>query len=175
MTARAQRREWTSPRFTLGDAEAASAEWGFNCGPAALCAVTGKTPEEIRPYLGDFESKRYTNPTLMWDVLCRLGVRWHRYCGNGVRWPDFGLARVQWAGPWTDDGVPIRARYRHTHWVAHYGGVYSCGVFDVNCLNSGGWVSRRDWERIIVPAILEACEPKASGRWWLTHSVEVQP
>ena len=31
-------------RFGLEEAQAASDEWGFNCGPGALCAVLGKTP-----------------------------------------------------------------------------------------------------------------------------------
>lgn len=40
---------------------------------------------------------------------------------------------------------------------------------------SGGWVALDDWSRVIVPAILGICEPKATGRWYVTHSVSVAP
>ena len=46
-------------RFNIADMERASDEWGCNCGPSALAAVTGRTLEEIRPLMGDFEKKRY--------------------------------------------------------------------------------------------------------------------
>lgn len=65
-------------RFDVDAAEAAHAQWGFNCGPAALCAITGKTPTEIRPYMGEFERKGYTNPTLMAAALRHLGLRFER-------------------------------------------------------------------------------------------------
>ena len=61
-------------RFTFADGQKAWEEWGFNCGPGALCAAL--TPEQLRPHLLDFESKRYTNPTLMEDVLNGMGVGW---------------------------------------------------------------------------------------------------
>ena len=161
---------------TLDEAQAAADAWGFNCGPASICAVTGKTPAEIRPCLGDFERKRYTNPTLMWDILRGLGVCWHKRADR--TWPEFGLVRVQWAGPWTRPGVPIRARYRHTHWVAsHFPDFRDTAhmVFDVNAICVGGWLPFREWADDLVPWLLKQCEPKASGEWWATHSIEVRP
>jgi protein gp37 len=59
------------PRFSAADVERANAEWGANCGPAAIAAIMGMTLDEVRPHLGDFESKHYTNPTLMFAVLDR--------------------------------------------------------------------------------------------------------
>jgi len=56
--------------FGVQEANAASEAWGFNCGPGALCAVLDLTPDELRPKLGDFEAKGYTNPT------CRAGAAW---------------------------------------------------------------------------------------------------
>lgn len=166
-------------RFTEADVDRAHDEWGFNCGPGALCAVLGKTPEEIRPHLGDFESKGYTNPTLMFKALRSLaGDRWtaqgNAGCGPGMyTWPSFGLARIQWGGPWTKEGVPMGARYRQTHWVASCVGRGSIGIFDVNCLNSGGWIGLEDWKTAIVPELLTGY-PRADGTWWVTHSIEVQ-
>ncbi len=107
--------------FGVQEANAAAEAWGFNCGPGALCAVLGLTPDELRPKLGDFEAKGYTNPTLMAAVLRAHGVR-HRQTYRsdlpGRFHLAFGLMRVQWAGPWTQPDVPMAARYRQTHWVA---------------------------------------------------------
>jgi hypothetical protein len=164
-------------RLTYDDGERAFNEWGANCGPAAICAVTGKTLEEIRPHLGDFEQKHYTNPTLMFESLTRLGVR-HELTVRADEpavaygWPQFGLCRLQWGGPWTKPGVPMRARYRQTHWVAVCKGASSVGIFDVNCLNSGGWVGFEDWKSVVLPEIL-ATYPRADGTWWVTHGIEV--
>lgn len=168
------------PRFDVNDAQSASDAWGCNCGPGAIAAVCGLTLSELRPHLGDFESKGYTNPTLMWDILRRLGVRWQ--CGIAqqssenqgmLAFPSYGLARVQWEGPWTNPGVPIRARYRHTHWVGSRRLSGQTEIFDINCICVGGWVPEREWAEQVVPWLLSECEPKANGRWHITHSVEV--
>jgi hypothetical protein len=66
-----------APRFTEADANRAHDEWGANCGPGAIAAILALTLDELRPYMGDFESKRYTNPTLMWATV-RATPRSHR-------------------------------------------------------------------------------------------------
>lgn len=158
-------------KFTVDDAQHAYDEWGANCGPGAVAAVLGMTLDEVRPHLGDFERKGYINPTLMWSVLRSVGSSWNRALLYQEWWPDFGLARVQWEGPWTKDGVPIAARYRHTHWT----GVCNGGamIFDINCLCVGGWVTLNEWSGEVVPWLLKQCEPMASGGWHITHSVEI--
>lgn len=40
--------------------------------------------------------------------------------------------------------------------------------------NGSGWASLTDWERILVPHILENCVPRADGGWHLTHVVEIE-
>ena len=88
-----------------------------------------------------------------------------------------GLVRVQWGGPWTKPGVPMRVRYRHTHWIAvrEDGNIQS--VFDINSMGFGdgdpGWCSADGWASNIAPYILNGCEPKADGSWWPTHGIEV--
>ncbi len=156
--------------FTLADADAAADAWGANCGPGALAAVLGLSLEEIRPHLGDFERKRYTNPLLMFAALRSLGVSW---CDNAEDWPDGGLIRVQWEGPWTAPGVPMRARYRCTHWVGSRVGETGVEVFDINCMCVGGWVSLAEWRDYVVPWLLQECHPKANGRWHSTHRLAV--
>jgi hypothetical protein len=168
-------------KFTFEEANAAYETWGFNCGPAAVAAICGLSINELRPHLGDFETKHYTNPTLMRTILLNLVGRgvfftWHDGNREQLSWPSYGLARVQWEGPWTEPGVPMAARYRHTHWVGVNGHNHSdIGIWDVNCLNNGtGWVSFRDWHTIIVPHIVKCCHPRASGKWHLSHSVEIK-
>lgn len=174
-------------RFTIEDGIRAEDEWGANCGPGALAAIMGMTLDEVRPHMGDFERKGYTNPTLMLTALQSLLVarvisEWRcavvRANGEPLDWPHYGLARIQWEGPWTKPGVPIRARYRYTHWI----GVFcrsdlpiDVGIFDINALGNGtGWCSLVNWESIIVPHILKECVPRASGGWHITHAIEIE-
>jgi len=169
-------------RFSADEAQRAWSDWGANCGPGAIAAIAGLTLEELRPHLGDFERKKYTNPPLMWQVLTRLGLAW-RLVKPPQSWPTYGLARVQWEGPWTAPGVPMRVRYRHTHWVGardnHSDGPvrfeppYATEIFDINCICVGGWVPVSEWAGQVVPWLLRQIEPKADGRWHLTHVVEV--
>jgi hypothetical protein len=162
------------PRFTLDDQMRAHTEWGANCGPGAIAAITGLTLDQLRPNMGDFERKRYTNPTLMWEVLNRLGVKWHRL-RLPLTWPQWGLARIQWYGPWTEPGVPARVAYRHTHWVGACSRPGNIGIFDINAINNGtGWCSLKNWGDTLVPWLVSETESQADGQWSLTHAVEVE-
>lgn len=158
-------------RFTHADADRAYEEWGANCGPGAIAAIMNMTLDEVRPHMGDFEAKKYTNPTLMQDVLRSIG---RRFSNIGRNWPNYGLVRIQWEGPWTEPGVPMRARYRYTHWIGtKLASQNNRGVFDINCINNGtGWVSVADWSSEIVPWLLEQY-PRATGSWHVTHGIEV--
>jgi hypothetical protein len=161
-------------RFTEADAQRAHDEWGANCGPGAAAAILGMTLDEIRPHIRDFHRKRYMNPSLMFDTLSSAGATWsYRYDSTiPSPLPRFGLARIQWEGPWTKPGVPLRARYRHTHWIGVRRGAVDA-VFDINAMNVGGWISLEDWCGHLVPWLLAECEPKADGWWHITHSIEV--
>lgn len=164
-------------RFTSEDARRAGDEWGFNCGSAALCAVLDMTPEEIRPHMLDFESRGHTTPTLMLDILKHLQIQYRQIYRSdnpsGVVALDYGLMRVQWGGPWTKPNVPMRARYRHTHWVGVRYSDSKREVFDVNAMCAGGWLPWLEWAGQMVPWLLEQECPKGDGRWWPTHAIEV--
>lgn len=162
-------------RFSRDDALAACADWGFNCGPASICALLGVGPTAIRPCLGNFEAKGHTNVTLMRQMLHGLGLRPQSV--GVLRWPTWGVARVQWGGPWTEPGVPAAAAYRHTHWVAAWSSMdrRTSAVFDVNALDQGGWLPADIWRAEVVPRILGACVPRSDGKHWLTHVFAVDP
>lgn len=160
--------------------------WRFNCGPASLCALIGMTPEQIRPHLGNFEKKGYTDPDLMVKIIGNLGlsleklhesydtpdkIMFHSF--SAVKWPNFGLVRVQWSGRWTEPKSAAWARHRHTHWI---GTMCQHGVrlvFDHNALSTGGWMPPRIWASKLVPWLLKSCEPESTGMWWPTHSFEI--
>lgn len=172
-------------KFSLDEAQRHSDEWNCNCGPGAIAGICGLTLEETKVHMMacGFSDKGYTNPKMMFDVLRRIGVRWQGGTCNSMSsenqgmlaFPDFGLARIQWEGPWTEPGVPIRARYRHTHWVG------SCriegeevNIFDINAMCVGGWIPFSEWADSLVPWLLKQVVPKANGRWHITHAIEVQ-
>jgi hypothetical protein len=169
-----QRRVPPEPRFTLWDTEKASDEWQFNCGPASICAALNMTPDELRPKMLDFERKGYTNPTLMLDVLHGIGCSWDKM---PTAWPLLDgtfLMRVQWGGPWCNDGVPMAARYRHTHWVACWNNQPAQYIFDVNAMCAGGWLHELEWHQQLAPWLIKQCEPKGDGKFWPTHSLRLK-
>ena len=84
---------------------------------------------------------------------------------------DLGLVRIQWGGRWTNPGVPMRVRYRHTHWVA----VGNGEVFDINAICVGGWMPWDEWQDELVPWLMREGVPGHNGTWWPTHALEVMP
>lgn len=174
--------------FNIDDAEAAGTKWGFNCGPAALAAVTHHTPDEVRDHMIDFEGRGYTSPMMMCAALRELKVPFkaiYQVSGEEAQdprdavYPDYGLVRIQWAGRWTNPGVPIRVRYRHTHWIGIrnviVNGVMMREAFDINAMCDGGWISWAEWSRSLVPWLLPQVDPQADGRWWPTHCLAIDP
>lgn len=104
----------------LPDTIEAGDAWGANCGPMALAAVLGlPTVEAARPLVQPFRG--FMSPTDMRKAVSAAG----RLVSLGTigecdpdPWPTFGLARIQWIGPWCSAGVDPRAAYRYTHWIA---------------------------------------------------------
>jgi hypothetical protein len=170
--------------FTEAEANAAADEWNFNCGPAALCAVLDMTPAQLRPHLIDFEQKGYTNPSLMFAVLNNLKIEFRKSYRSDLPpdtrlnpYPLFGLVRIQWGGPWTKPGVPMRVRYRQTHWVACRRGNSKpeIEIFAVNAMCRGGWLSFYEWSTKLIPWLIRECVPKGDGTWWPTHGIAITP
>lgn len=162
------------PRFTQADSDRAYDEWGCNCGPTAFAAILGLTLDETRPIFAaaGFDSKRYTNPTMMLAALRASGRSYS--VTRDAQWPTWGLVRIQWHGPWMDPGVPIRARYRHTHWVGAARRETNVGIYDCNAMSNGtGWAPLAAWRDILVPYLTDG-HKRADGKWSVTHVIEVQ-
>jgi hypothetical protein len=156
--------------FDEHDAERAHTAWGCNCGPSALAACLGRTLDQIRPYMGEFEQRGYTNVTNMRESIARAGARIVR---SYEKWPPVGvgLVRIQWGGPWIIDGKPARWAARASHWVATYRSPQSyLYVFDIN----GGLRDVDSWESEIVPLIVASIK-RADGKWSISHSWGIEP
>jgi hypothetical protein len=173
-------------RFTFDDLERAHAEWRCNCGPAAFAAICGLTLNEARNHFPEFHG--WTNPTTMLDALMSAGMVWRiwkpTYDGHGIMWPRYGLARIQWEGPWTTAiGTNPRWAYRHTHWVGAgptYGGdgkpnYDDVCIWDINQMSERdrGWAPLQWWTRKTAPDITSSIS-RATGGWRITHAIEVE-
>lgn len=141
----------------------ANREWGANCGPGALAAILKMSMDDLRPHMGDFEKKHYTNPKLMFQILDRLKVNWRRK----TTLVSYGLVRIRWEG----EGTSLR----DTHWIGVNAKHPTIGIFDINALgNDTGWCSFDDWRNIVAPHIIKECVPKGNGKWHITHAIEIE-
>lgn len=162
------------PLFTIKEFEAAWNDWGANCGPTAISVICNKPLNYVRNHIDKFDERRYVNPKMMVKTLDSMGIDYHVTERN--TWPSYGLARIQWCGPWTENGVPEFRKWRHTHWVgANSQNSDNIGIFDINAIrNETGWCSLDDWKNYIIPYIIDTCEPECNGKWHITHSIEIK-
>jgi len=151
-------------QFTEKDSILANVTWGANCGPHALAASTRSTLDRVRPHLVGFESKLYTNPTMMENALNLMGINWDRKRGLKTKErPVHGMARVQWEGRWLNPGVPKMVAYQHTHWIA-------CSTLpeeEVFCtvMPAFGWCSGEQWTDYLD----RWCPANGYTGWHITH------
>lgn len=155
----------TTALYAPTDILGAYESWRANCGPAAVAAILGFEVNDLRECFPLYPEKAWANPTLIRTVLTLHKVR-HRNTDRSRRggWPMWGLAFLQFEGPWLADGVSPAVAYRHTHWVA----VSDRTVFDVN---AGQWIPGAEWRADIMP-LLQDATPKATG-WHLRLGIEV--
>lgn len=177
------------PAYHFDEQELAAAvdAWGCNCGPSALAMMLALKPNDVRDHIPGFLGKGYTNFTMMKGALGSLGVPFH----IGPRqFSQYGLCRIQWGGPWCEappqtpeEKFRDRHRspntpavkvgkwgYRFSHWIGSMAinGQSMAMVFDVN----GGWMPEARWRAEIVP-LLTKLYPRADGRFYITHNLEI--
>lgn len=152
--------------FTQDEAQTAYDEWGCNCGPTALAFALQTTLEKVHPLLPGFDSKRYTNPSMMKRALEMANRRFRsvQLPVSTQMFDELALVRIQWTGPWTAQGARPRWAYRQTHWITTWSDCGSPWLFDCN----GGVQSFPLWEKTIVPLLTGAIE-RADGGWYPTH------
>ena len=167
-------------RFDGDEAMRANKEWGFSCGPAALAAVLNLRPVDVKPAFPQFPG--YCTPSAMTTALATLKQlhEWRiathpplvEQCDPMpdplALLPARGVARIQWAGPWTEPGANVKWAYQHTHWIASWRDGDACEIYDINM-----GVNPADvWVRDVVPQLLVA-HPRATGRFWITHTYNI--
>ena len=156
------------------DTDDTSATWGANCGPCALAAALGVPVARVQGLFPDFAHKPWVNPSTMWTALAMAGCSASK---RGEQWPSYGLAFVQWHGPWLNAGVPVTVAYQYTHWIAVAQTVeYDRVIYDINATAAhdfmGAWVPFPWWEQEVVSQIL-ATVPRASGAWTLRWTCDL--
>lgn len=178
--------------FTEEQARKAHEEWGCNCGPTALAFAMQMPLSFVRPLIPDFDSRRYTNPTMMRAALKAAGQDFKAvkipvltaggaldigplygeptnptpdYCPDPLKQESQPhLVRIQWTGPWTKAGANPKWGYRFTHWICTWLQRGLPLVFDCN----GGIMHHQKWESEIVPLICDTI-PQADSGWYPTH------
>ena len=150
-------------RFNRWDIWRARRVWGADGSTAALAAATGRSLDDVRPYMA--ELKRTADvmayiPVMM--ALSKLGAK-ARFCGPG--WPFHGLMMISW---WGWDGKYYSKSTGGRHWIA----ISDERVFDANNLALGypGWVHGLIWEERVFPRMTAgAKEPGWDRKWTPDH------
>jgi hypothetical protein len=150
------------------DVDAQHEAWGASCGPAALAALLACQVADLRRLF----PRPWTTPTDMRHALSLCDVRWDSTPRDlEGHWPEphamptHGLAFIQWDGPWLKPGVPQRAAYLYTHWIA----VDHGAVYDVN---ANGWLPRLAWDTKLAPALAGDVE-RGTGLWYVRAGLEL--
>ncbi len=166
--------------FTEDDAREANKLWGCNCGPSALAFALQISLAESHALIPGFDAKKYVNPSMMSNAISRAGRTFtpvtnprdkgpNEMTFSGMYSETPALVRIQWTGPWTIEGSNPKWAYRQTHWVCTWLNSPACCIFDIN----GGAREHIEWERVIVPMIVESI-PRADGGWFPTHIWRIQ-
>jgi hypothetical protein len=156
-----------SSLYTPPDVDQAHAEWGANCGPAALAAIIGSPLAAVKDAFQryGFGQRGYCNPSQMVQAVRDLGhsAELTRHARTGIRgreFPQHGVVFLQFTSEYIDC-LPIPAQYRLTHWIGmhSFGGDSLC-VYDVN----SGWEPWQDWCVEVWPR-LAAANRNATESW----------
>lgn len=166
-------------RFNGADIQEAWRTWRCTCGPVAIACILNLNLEDVRPFVGA-DYRGWMNPTQMKAALAIAGVSINERDRNKLYRPtgpnhfgcpmaaDYGITRIQFAGPWTEPGVPASAAYHHTHWVAS-----ACDSRRAAYIHDNNWGWMNIGEFICNMDELAGEIPKASGAWWPTHCYEI--
>jgi hypothetical protein len=157
--------------FTKPEMEAAIAEWGCNCGPAALAVAAQVSLDKARRAIPGFDRLKFTNPTAMRTALETLKVKYTKapsLTPADLTYDGLSIVRIQFAGPWDKKGANPRWGYQHTHWIATWQNIQDeqlvAFAFDIN----GGFRPFRSWHDAVLPQLI-ANDKRRDGGWRPTH------
>lgn len=153
------------PYDALESLEANSA-WGANCGPHSIAAYCHVHLETVRLAM-PAPFKRWMNPSNISETLRYLRVQSDlASCAKKMQRPPDSLRaimRIQWEGSWLKPGVPAKAAYCHTHYIAVLPGALVMDTFQDPSIVQP-WEA---WQTGLEAAIREHM-PKVTG-WHFTH------
>ena len=147
--------------------------WGANCGPTALAAFLRMKVAEVRPFVEAVQGGKflgYMNAGHMVSAIRQAGREPWRvdYSRGEVRWPkERGVCLLQFDGPWLESGVPFKARFKYTHFVAatRDGALIYDG-------NANAWMDQAFWNEKIM-RVLQRDFRRATG-WYTAVVIEVR-
>jgi hypothetical protein len=151
------------------DVHEAFREWGAACGPSALAAAFGCNVADVR-HLFPFH-RGWVNPSHMIAALDLAGVH-HREPRPGETHPCRGLLFIQFLGPWMKPGVPIAARYKHTHWIAVVRN-HEAERLVWDCNSETGWMLFEQWRAVLAPELI--AHNRGSDGWRVARAIELVP
>jgi hypothetical protein len=172
--------------YEPSDVDEQHEEWGANCGPTAIAALTHREVKDVRGLVehvanGERAKKKglnglwlgYMNAGHLTTALSELGHSPKRsdFKPSEWKWPKKGLAMVQIEGPWCYPPAKPAARFRYTHTVAvvDAGGDIGVLVYDGNV---GEWAWEKWWAEKIMGWLVGE-EKRATG-WYVTTTLEVE-
>lgn len=170
-------REGKRPFHTLyepPDAEAAHKAWKATCGPCMLAAMLRVPVNAVRKLFPEFPSRDYTNLTAMKLALYGALVPYNVVKATELA---YGLAQVQFTGPWSQPEVNPKVSYLHTHWIGlATTPEYGLLAYEINAGSLehiwGQWVPMAFWESEVLPLLLTQ-HPRADGGYHFRWTCEL--
>jgi hypothetical protein len=151
------------PVFIPWDLEIAGINFGANCGPISFAVTVEREVCRTMKFFPHFNYSRSTNLTQMLRAYREVG---YEIQINKCELPEFGVALIQWTGPWTAKHFFSRWSLFYTHWIA----VKDRWIFDHTV---GEWLEFSQWENEVTPDFISQI-PRATG-WAVKYGVGLIP
>lgn len=151
--------------YTQAESLAAYRDWKATCGHHSIAAACGVSLDQVKAVCPKLCG--WMSPTMISQTLFNLGFNSRKYpVPKRMNTPPGHMVcimRIQWDGPWCNPGVPAKAAYLHTHYVAVLaGGWVVCTATDGN--------TPTPWARWVDAVTSEALESvRGCTGWYSTH------
>lgn len=106
--------------YTAEESVCANREWRATCGHHSIAAAVGVKLDAVKAACPKLTG--WMSPTMISKTLAALGCNPRAYpCAQKMGQPPpwmVAIMRIQWEGPWLKEGVPVKAAYAYTHYIA---------------------------------------------------------